>query len=210
MAFRTKLLIAAACAAFALAAPASAEDIARGEVLYGLCTQCHGDAGQGSPLALAPAIGGLADWYVESQLQNFKKGVRGMHPDDLGGLRMYPMSLFLRSDEDIASVSAYVASLPTPPVETTVDGNATKGAEYYATCTQCHGANGGGNQQLNAPRLTGTSDWYLVESLKKYKAGIRGGNPGNANAVLMRGMSNMLVDDQAINDVVAHIVTLAE
>ena len=61
---------------------------------------------------------------------------------------------------------------------------------------------------MNSPPLAGTSDWYLVTELEQYKQGIRGGNPANTNAVLMRGMSNMLPDDQAIRDVVAYIVTL--
>ena len=52
------------------------------------------------------------------------------------------------------------------------------------------------------------SDWYLVSTLEKYKSGIRGGNPANTNAVLMRGMSNVLPNDQAIKDVVAYISTL--
>jgi cytochrome c553 len=202
------LVIAAAVAVFLLAPACFAQDVARGEVLYALCTQCHGDAGQGDPLALAPAIGGLGAWYVESQLKAFKSGVRGTHPDDVGGLRMHPMSLFLRSDEDIASIAAFVSSLPTPASEKTVAGDAKKGATSYATCTACHGPKGEGNPQLNAPRLVGTSDWYLVDTLKKYKAGIRGGNNGNPNSVLMRGMALSLADDQAIDDVVAHILTL--
>ena len=207
---RTTLVIAAMLAALLLPAAGSAQDLERGEDLYGLCTQCHGADGAGDPLALAPSIAGQAAWYVEAQLKNFKNGLRGMHAQDTGGLRMYPMSLALKSDEDIAAVAAYVASLPAPELEPTVVGNASAGQGYYATCTACHGPEGAGNQALNAPRLVGTSDWYLVESLKKYKAGIRGGNPGNPNAVMMRGMAMSLADDQAINDVVAHILTLGK
>jgi len=62
---------------------------------------------------------------------------------------------------------------------------------------------------VNAPALAGASDWYLYEAPTKFKAGIRGSNPNDVNAVLMRGMSNMLADDQAIRDVVAHITTLS-
>ncbi len=204
------LAIAAALAALLLAAGAYAQDVARGKVLYALCSQCHGPAGEGSPLALSPSIAALGEWYIEAQLQNFKKGVRGTHPDDVGGLRMHPMSRFLRTDEDIKAVAAFVSRMPPPALEQTVEGDAAKGAGYYVTCQACHGASGAGNQQLNAPRLVGTSDWYLVEALKKYRAGVRGGNPGNPNSVMMRGMALSLADDQAINDVVAHILTLGE
>ena len=61
---------------------------------------------------------------------------------------------------------------------------------------------------MNSPRLDGASDWYLLSSLEKYKAGIRGGNPQNPNAVLMRGMAAQLPDEQAMKDVIAYIMTL--
>jgi cytochrome c553 len=210
MAGRKTFPISAALAALLLAPGADAQDVARGEVLYAVCAQCHGDAGEGSPLALAPSIAALGEWYLEAQLQNFRKGVRGTHPDDVGGLRMHPMSLFLRTDEDVKALAAFVSRMPPPVLEPTVEGDAAKGASYYVTCQACHGADGAGNQLVKAPRLVGTSDWYLVEALKKYKAGVRGGNSGNPNSVMMAGMAASLPDDQAINDVVAHILTLGE
>jgi cytochrome c oxidase subunit 2 len=205
-----KSLVSLTFALVALAAaPALAEDLERGRQVFGLCLQCHGEQGQGNPLALGPAIAGLEEWYVAAQLRNFRNGVRGMHPDDLGGLRMYPMSLSLRSDEDLQAVAAYVASLPeVKPVSLVTGGDPAKGATLYAVCGACHGPDGAGNQAMNAPRLAGTSDWYMLTSLEKYKAGIRGGNPGNPNSVLMRGMAAQLVDEQAMKDVIAHIMTL--
>lgn len=207
-----RFVTVAALAAIAFAsapAPAAADDLARGEALYGFCKQCHGSAAQGNPLFLAPAIGGLSDWYVSAQLKNFKAGVRGTNPHDLGGLRMYPMSLALKDDADIEAVAAYVASLPSPnPTPIVEGGNAAKGATSWTTCAACHGPDGAGNQALNAPRLVGGSDWYLVEALQKYKAGIRGGNPKNQPAVMMRGMALSLADEQAIKDVVAHIMSM--
>jgi cytochrome c553 len=88
------------------------EGRARGRILFDLCAQCHGPAGGGSPLALAPAIGGLSQWYVEAQLQKFKGRVRGAHPEDLAGMRMAPMSRTLETEDDVRAVAAYVASLP--------------------------------------------------------------------------------------------------
>jgi cytochrome c oxidase subunit 2 len=207
----TQQFVCAAVAASLLALPtgALAQDDRRGELLFGLCTQCHGTAGEGMSFALAPTIAGLGQWYIESQLKSFKAGLRGLHAEDVGGLRMYPMSLSLRNDEDIEAVAAYVASLPraNPPAELE-GGDATKGAASYATCTACHGPDGAGNKDLNAPALAGGSDWYLYEQLKKFKAGVRGGNPQNQNAVMMRGMAMSLADDQAMRDVVAYIMTL--
>ena len=187
--------------------PAAAED-ARGAELFGLCSQCHGEQGEGNQLALAPAIAGLPQWYVEAQLGYFRNGGRGDHPQDIAGLHMRPMSRALRTDEDLKLVAAYVASLPPVRPEPVVEaGDAQRGAGLYTVCAQCHGAAGEGNQALNAPPLRNMSDWYLVSGLERYKAGIRGGNPKNPNGIMMRGMAMSLADEQAIRDVVAYITT---
>lgn len=186
------------------------ETAARGAELFQLCTQCHGANGGGNQEALAPAIAGMPVWYLESQLKKFKSGVRGLHADDTAGLRMYPMSLWLRSEADQKAVAAYVASLPAtnPPAVMTEPGNAAAGAGYYAVCSACHGPAAGGNQGMGAPPLKGQSDWYLFESISKYKSGVRGSGPGDALGSAMVGMAGTLPDEQAIRDVIAHIQSL--
>jgi len=209
---RTLAALAAGLVAGTLALPggALADDNQRGRALYDLCAQCHGVDGGGMQLSLAPAIAGLDQWYIESQLKMFRSGARGTHPDDVGGMRMHPMSLWLRRDEDITAVASYVASMPrTQPAPVVEGGNLQNGQTLYQTCAACHGPEGKGDQTKNAPRLQGASGWYLVTTLQKYKAGVRGNDPANTNAVLMRGMSNILADDQAIKDVVTYIETLS-
>ncbi len=182
-------------------------DLERGEVLYGLCGQCHGTEGEGSELLLAPAIAGLEPWYVEAQLEKFRSGARGAHSADVAGLRMRPMSRWLSSESDIAAVSAYISSLPATPIETTLGGDAAKGAATYALCSTCHGADGSGNQAMNSPSLIRTSDWYQLTQLENFKKGVRGG-PADPQGALMRGFATMLADDQAMKDVIAHVMTL--
>jgi len=195
--------------ATALGTPALAQDVARGEELFQLCAQCHGDDGAGDPVALAPSIGGLPQWFVEGQLKKFRSGGRGTHFDDISGMRMRPMSLWLANDADVASVAAYVASLPkVHAAPTLAGGNAEVGKQKYVPCIACHGMNGEGNQALNAPPLAGMSDWYQVTSLQKFKAGVRGTNAKDTTGMLMRPMSMTLADEQAIRDVVAYINTL--
>ncbi len=188
-----------------------ADDSARGAQLFDLCGQCHGTDGGGMQLALAPAIAGLDRWYVEAQLKAFRSGVRGVHADDVGGLRMYPMSLTLASDEDVAAVASYVSSMPAVAQAPTVgEGDAAKGATSYKVCVTCHGEAGEGNPKVGSPPLRGMSDWYLLSTLQKFRAGVRGSNPKNPNEMLMRGMSLSLTDDQAVKDVIAHIKTLSQ
>ena len=209
-----RLVVACVCLALATlgtGGAAIAEDLARGEVLFHYCTQCHGDAGGGSLLARAPAIAGLGEWYLQSQLRKFQSGDRGTHPDDVGGLRMHPMSRLLRSEEDLQAVAAYVASLtPSRPEPVVEGGDSARGAVLYTLCATCHGPEGAGIQAFNAPALRTTNDWYLLAALAKYKVGVRGSNPRNGTAMLMRGMAMQLSDEQAMKDVVAHIMTFAD
>ncbi len=183
-------------------------DLARGEALFDSCAACHGADGQGDALLLAPGIAGLGQWYVEGQIRKFRTGLRGAHPEDIAGLRMRPMSRMLRSDDDIKAVSAYVASLPVPPIETTLDGDATRGAALYAPCIACHGVDGKGNPAMQAPSLH-SSDWYQLTQLKNFKAGIRG-DPGDPFGVMMRPMASLLADEQAMKDVIVHVQTLVK
>ncbi|MBW2314525.1 MAG: cytochrome c [Deltaproteobacteria bacterium] len=210
-----------AALALVVAAPAGADgaadggiavgNVERGETLFHLCTQCHGAEGQGNPDIEAPAIAGLPGWYVLSTIQKFKSGGRGMHPEDYAGMRMRPMSLTLRNDDDVTHVAAYVAGLPaSQPVPLLEGGDATRGAALYAPCIACHMPDGSGSAALNAPPLQNASDWYLLGQLKKFKGGIRGSNPLDPFGALMVGMSQMLADEQAMKDVIAHIMTLAD
>jgi len=77
-------------------------------------------------------------------------------------------------------------------------------------CAACHGADGKGNVQMNAPPLAGQHDWYLLAQLKKFKAGHRGLNPKDVTGGQMRPMAMTLADEQAMKNVVAHIQTLGK
>ena len=189
---------------------AAAEENVRGRELYALCQQCHGQAGGGNPMALAPAIAGLPVYYVENQLKGFKAGYRGQQFHDIGGMRMRPMARWLKTDEDVKAAAAYVASLPVvKPSPTLTGGDPTKGQALYAVCAACHGPDGAGNQLLNSPALNHASDWYLLTQLKNFKAGIRGTNPEDTIGKTMQPMSMTLADEQAMKDVIAYIMTLS-
>lgn len=211
---RRSLIAFIASAAFGLlliAGPALAQDLDRGEALFALCTQCHGENGQGNSVFLAPDIAGMPTWYAEKQLHKFRDGIRGTHFDDIAGMRMRPMALSLRTDEDVKAVAAYVATLP--PVDPDSElhgGDPAKGEQYYATCAACHGQKGEGNEQMSAPPLAASSDWYMKTQLSNFKAGVRGANPNDAMGAQMRGMSFTLPDDQAILDVIAYIETVQD
>ena len=203
------LLIAATTG---MAVPAAlAQGNERGAALFDLCAQCHGPEAAGNPMFLAPAIAGIDEWYLVAQLSKFRSGLRGTHFDDLAGMRMRPMALTLASDADVEAVAKYVAALPpAQPAPLVEGGDPAKGQQHYATCLACHGARGEGMQQMNGPPLSRSSDWYLLEQLKKFRAGIRGADPRDPTSIMMRPMALILPDEQAMKDVIAYITTLSE
>jgi cytochrome c553 len=195
-----------------LSAPAQAQNAERGQELFQLCASCHGAQGEGNEMYLAPAIGGMPLWYLEGQLTKFREGGRGTHFDDIQGMRMRPMAMSLRSEhgDDLKDVAAYVTTLPVvKPAPTLTGGDATRGATHYLVCQACHGAAGEGVQATNGPPLANQSDWYLLSSIQRFKSGVRGSNPADANGAVMRGMAAILQDEQAMKDVIAHITSLA-
>ena len=185
-----------------------ADGVARGEALYKNCVQCHMADGQGSELMHAPQIAGLPAWYITAQVTHFQHGVRGAHPDDQAGLKMRPMSRTLKSDTDVALVAEYVASLPHVKKAARVEGDAAKGQAAFATCAACHGADGAGNEALKAPPIRQLEDWYIALQLGKFKAGVRGYDPSDAQGNQMGGIAKGLADTSAMNDLAAYVQTL--
>jgi len=87
-------------------------DLDNGEDLYqGKCSVCHGENGQGIWSVHAPRLAGMTDWYLVRQLQYFKSGVRGTHPEDQQGYQMVQMVTALADDEAINDVVAYINTL---------------------------------------------------------------------------------------------------
>ena len=87
-------------------------DLANGANLYqGKCSICHGDNGEGSWNTHAPRLAGMTDWYLVRQLQNYKDGVRGSHPQDQQGYQMQHMVSALKDEQAIDDVVAYINTL---------------------------------------------------------------------------------------------------
>lgn len=95
-------------------APAMLEaDQEEGGRLYQSCAACHGEAGQGNRAMDAPSLAGQSDWYLVTQLENFRAGYRGSHPEDTTGARMMTMARALPGPEAIRDVVAYINTLAT-------------------------------------------------------------------------------------------------
>ncbi len=86
--------------------------------------------------------------------------------------------------------------------------DAEAGKMAYAVCAACHGADGEGNVALNSPKIAGQEPWYLRRQLELYRSGARGTAAGDVFGMQMRPMAMSIVDDTAMENVIAYIQTL--
>jgi cytochrome c oxidase subunit 2 len=93
-------------------APATTKGNARnGQRPYVTCGTCHGADGRGMQATNAPRLKGMSDWYMVTQLRNFKHRIRGAHPKDLYGPQMALMAEILGDDRATNDVVAYINTL---------------------------------------------------------------------------------------------------
>jgi len=193
-------------------------DATRGATSYAVCLACHGANGQGNdPQPGAdltgqngPKLAGQEPWYLRRQIANFQSGRRGSQ--DLISQQMAAMSAVLTTPGVVEDVIAYIGTFPDESAETSITGDVARGRDLYTTCGLCHGKDGHGNWNANAPRLAGMSDWYLERQLRLFKesdpAARRGGHADDIYGDQMNMLAGMLKDESAINDVIAYINTL--
>lgn len=99
-------LLAMCLALASVGTSASAKgDPAKGKTLAYTCTGCHGiaDYKNAYPSYRVPKIGGQNEQYIIAALTGYRKGERN-HPTMKAQARSF-------SDEDIANIAAYLASL---------------------------------------------------------------------------------------------------
>jgi cytochrome c oxidase subunit 2 len=89
-------------------------------------------------------------------------------------------------------------------------GDPVAGQALFAACSACHGTRAEGNKALNAPKLCGQADWYLIRQLRNFRHGLRGADERDTNAKQMIPFAATLADDTAIRNVVAYISSLPE
>ena len=173
------------------------------------CTTCHGADGRGNEAVRAPRLAGMEPWYLRRQLENYRAGIRGAHPDDIEGVAMRAMAVKL-TDESIQDIIEWAGGWNYVPAEHTVSGDLDAGRALYRTCATCHGADAEGDEALGAPALAGQNDWYMVVQLGNFLAGYRGAHPADVHGAQMRAMTVGLGGENDIVNVVAYINSLSE
>ena len=88
-------------------------DVIKGKAHYSTCQACHGPDGKGNEALGSPDLTIANDWYLVTQLRNFKSGARGSHPADSYGMQMRASARLLADDDAINDVVAYINTLQT-------------------------------------------------------------------------------------------------
>lgn len=139
-----------------------------------------------------------------------KTGTYDLLCEELCGTGHFAMrgKIVVDTPEDYA---AWVAKQPTfADTLARPKGDATAGAANYAICSACHGAQGEGNQQLNAPKLAGLNDWYMRRQIHNFQNGLRGTDPNDKFGPQMAPMAQTVANDQALENTLARINTLPD
>jgi cytochrome c oxidase subunit 2 len=89
-------------------------DPKNGQQRYATCAACHGADGRGIAATNAPRLKGMSDWYMVTQLKNFRDRIRGSHPQDFYGSQMSLLAAMLTDDQTISDLVAYINSLEHP------------------------------------------------------------------------------------------------
>ena len=86
-------------------------DTGRGKAVYASCSACHGANAEGNSAVAGPALTGLNDWYLLTQLKNYKAGIRGSHPDDVYGQQMRNAAQLLPDEQAMQDVVRYITTM---------------------------------------------------------------------------------------------------
>lgn len=173
------------------------------------CVGCHGRNFSGLISERSPSLPQFSNWYMQGQLQKYKRDILGYNVEDSDG---YAMSSLMKaySNQQIADMVAYIKTFK---IETdlinTLNGDPQNGKiEYQLNCMACHQKNGKGNEQLYAPNLVGLSDAYIFNQLIKYRDEIRGNGNGDKHGKVMQLFAKNLKNEQVMKDIAAYIITL--
>ena len=105
-------------------------------------------------------------------------------------------------DEWLAGLPTFAEMQDRPPPDLGA------GEAQYAACAACHGADGQGDKELNAPRIAGIGAWYIERQMHNFRSGARGTHEDDVYGQQMRPFAEMLPDDNAIRNLSAYIDSL--
>ncbi|MBF0218077.1 MAG: c-type cytochrome [Gammaproteobacteria bacterium] len=153
---------------------ATAADLANGERINRNCALCHGAFAQGAKGRLSPRLAGLPREYLIKAMEDYRSGVR-RNPT-----MMETTGLANMSNNDIEDIAAYLnmldltrdARFDVRPISMGSD-LAVGETIFMDECKDCHGRDGRGKPNKEAPPLTGQHGEYIFSTIKLFQAKLR-------------------------------------
>jgi len=134
------------------------------------CLSCHGPEAHGDARAVVPSIAGQVSSYLIKQLVDIAEGDR-----EVTEMHRVVARAELTSPRALRSLSAYLNRLPPDPTPQHGDGKRLAVGEktYRASCMQCHGEHGEGDEATYSPALRGLDFSYLLSESRRIAIGHR-------------------------------------
>jgi cytochrome c553 len=191
----TAALVLAFCtlAPFAVNAAGNPE---AGKNLSLACSACHGADGATGIDPTYPNLAGQNELYLLRQLQMIASNQRP--------ILLMTGQLTGKTDQDLADLAAYYASLPGKGAQAAGTDEEVASAESIyragiarkgvAACTACHSPTGAGNPPAGFPRISGQPAAYTINQLTAYRESQRT-TDGDYGA-MMRDIAEGLTDTE--------------
>jgi cytochrome c553 len=156
------------------------------------CGECHGLDGTGNQIKF-PRIAGQRPSYIISELRDFRAGRR---KNDDGQMQQMATDL---AEADFQRVAEWFASQAPPWPKPTIEAEpdlararelATLGIGDIPACLSCHSAASLGALDLpvDAPRIAGQRDYYIVKELNDFRDGRRNNDFHHIMSKVARGL----------------------
>jgi len=182
--------------AAAATGPAVTGNIEAGKAQAAPCGACHGQDGATPIDPSYPNLAGQNALYLKRQLELIQSDARAI-PLMAGQLNG-------KSEQDLADLAAYFASLPGKVGQAQGDDETIAHAERIfrggildkgvAACVACHGPSGKGNAPAGFPTVGGQPIGYTIKQLTEYREGRRATDESYGG--MMRGVASRLTDTE--------------
>jgi cytochrome c553 len=82
------------------------------------------------------------------------------------------------------------------------------GPEMFELCAQCHGDQGQGRREFNAPSIAGLPRWYIEAQLRKFRTGARGTHFADLTGMQMRPMAISFHNEGDLTTIAEYVASL--
>lgn len=177
-------------------------DVQRGRELNSsmMCMSCHGEQGV-APTGNWPHVAGQKADYTYKMLLDYQSGLRS----EDGRSQLMTILVQVMTQQDMADVAAYYATLSAPDAVQTLKTDAEQQAQaeslvrkgdpkrLITPCASCHGVQGQGGKNAT-PALAGQNPQAFVRTMQLYKSGARNNDVHQGMAQFAQRLTDTEID----------------